>query len=337
MSTPPVLVELTRGGILESVHRGWVAVARADGSLVASCGGPERVTYLRSAMKPFQAVAMIETGAADRFGFTAEELSVACASHNGEPRHRSVVSGILRACGQPPSAMLNGVDAPWSPEEALIHNTRSRDEQQLAQNCSGKHAAMVAACVAAGYPVAGYADFEHPHQLRIRDIVADFWQVAPDDLGAGRDMCTLPAYAAPLRHTAAGWAAIADPDHAPAPYRRAIARLAEAIAAEPFMIAGTGQLDTELNQVTRGRIVAKGGAEGVRCFAIRDKGLGVSFKVEDGSSRTHGHIALAILRQLAAISGDEDRQLSALWRADIHDNRDQHVADWRAVLELAFA
>jgi L-asparaginase II len=337
MSAPPVLVEVIRGGILESAHRGWVAVARADGTLVASCGDPDRVTYLRSAMKPFQAVAMVETGAADRFGFTAEELAVACASHNGEPRHRSVVGGLLRKCGQPPSAMLNGVDEPWSAGDALIHGTRSRDEQQLAQNCSGKHAAMVAACVAAGYPVAGYADFEHPHQQRIRQVVADFWQLAPDDLVGGRDMCTLPAWAAPLRHTATGWAAIADPDHAPTPYRSAIARLAEAIAAEPFMIAGTEQLDTELNQVTGGRIVVKGGAEGVRCFAIRDRGLGVSLKVEDGSSRAHSHITLAILRQLDALTADEDRQLCALWRADIRDNRDQHVADWRAVLELTFA
>src|SRR3712207_9592670 len=95
MSPPPVLVEITRGGILESAHRGWVAVARADGSLVASCGDPERVTFLRSSMKPFQAVAMVETGAVDRFGFTAEELAVACASHSGEPRHRMVVRRIL--------------------------------------------------------------------------------------------------------------------------------------------------------------------------------------------------------------------------------------------------
>jgi L-asparaginase II len=127
MSVPPVLVEVIRGGILESAHRGWVAVARADGTLVASCGDPDRVTYPRSAMKPFQAVAMVETGAADRFGFTAEELAVACASHSGEPRHRSVVDGVLRKCGQPPSAMLNGVDPPWSAGDALVHVTRSRN------------------------------------------------------------------------------------------------------------------------------------------------------------------------------------------------------------------
>lgn len=337
MSTPPVLVELTRGGIVESVQRGWVAVARADGSLVASCGDPDRVTFLRSSMKPFQAVAMVETGAADRFGFAADELAVSCASHNGEPRHRSVVSRILLKCGQPPSAMRNGVDSPGSPGDALVHGTRSRDEQQLAQNCSGKHAAMVASCVAAGYPIPTYAEFDHPHQLRIRQIVADFWHLTPDDLVGGRDMCTLPAYAAPLRNTAAGWAAIADPERAPAPYRATIARLADAVAAEPFMIAGSERLDTRLNEATGGRVVSKGGAEGVLCFAIRDRGLGVTFKVEDGSSRTHGHIALAILRQLDALSAEEDQRLAALWRTDIRDNRDQHVGDARAAFELSFA
>ena len=112
MSTPQTLVEMTRGGIVESVHRGWVVVARPDGSLVASIGDPERVTFARSAMKPFQAVALVESGAVDRFGFGDAELAVACASHNGEDRHRAVVKGMLDKLGLPVAALQAGDDEP---------------------------------------------------------------------------------------------------------------------------------------------------------------------------------------------------------------------------------
>lgn len=334
---PPPLVEITRGGIHETSHRGWIAVAKADGSLVASVGDPDRVTYPRSAMKQFQGVAVVESGAPDTYGWSNTELSVCCASHSGEPRHRMTVNGMLLRAGQPISAMQNGIDKPWSRAGELIASVFSRDEMQLAQNCSGKHAGMVCACVASGFPVADYDDPEHPHQQRIREIVARFWHMAPDDLVLGYDMCTLPAYAAPLRNVATGWAGVADPDNAPAQYSAAIRRIGDAMAADPFMISGTGGLETQLMEVTKGRVLAKGGAEGVLCIAVRDRGLGIAFKVEDGSFRSHGRITLALLQQLDAISEDEAAAFSALYPTALHDNRGRHVADMQSVFELSWA
>lgn len=330
MSTAPVLIEMTRGALLETVSRGWIAVTRSDGSLVAHAGDPAHVVFPRSAMKPFQAVALVESGAPDRFGYGAAELAVACASHNGERRHREVVRGMLERAGQPISAMLNGADPDWETGQPQAVT----DENQLAQNCSGKHAGMVVACAAQGLPVAGYADFEHPYQQQIKQVVASFWGVAPDALIAGRDNCTLPAYAAPLRAVATGWARIADSSQAPAAHQPAIARLADAMAAEPFMVAGSNRLNTLLMETTRGRILAKDGAEGVLCIAVRDQGLGIAFKVEDGSFRTHGAIMLAILRQLGALNADEDAALAGRYRSDLRSNRDQHVGDVNAVFEL---
>jgi L-asparaginase II len=309
-----------------------VAVARPDGSLVASIGDPERVTFARSAMKPFQAVALVESGALERFSFGAAELAVACASHNGEDRHRAVVKGMLDRLGLPVGALRAGDDEPHDEPP-----TRWDAEKQLAQNCSGKHAGMLASCMAKDYSVHYYEEFDHPQQRDIKTIVSQFWRVGEDDLIPGRDNCTLPAYAAPLRNIATGWAAVADPSGAPAAHQAAITRIGDAMAAEPFMVAGTGRLNTELMTVTGGRILAKDGAEGVLCLALREKGMGIAFKVEDGSFRSHQQIALAILRQLDALRPDEDTQLASLWRTDLRSNREHHVGDIAPRVELEFA
>jgi L-asparaginase II len=332
MSAPQVLVEFTRAGLLETVNRGWIAVARGDGSLVGAVGDPEHVIYPRSAMKPFQAIAMVESGAADRFDFGDQELAVSCASHNGEARHKQVVAGMLERAGQPISAMLNGADPEWATGFTIPKEVN--DDNQLAQNCSGKHAGMVVACAAKGLPVAAYADFEHPYQVEIKRIVSDFWEVAPDDLVAGRDNCTLPAYAAPIRNVATGWAKIASPEHAPAAHRAAISRLGDAMGRDPFMVAGTNRFNTFLMETTGGRILAKDGAEGVLCMAVRDLGLGIAFKLEDGSFHSHGIIARRLLRQLGAISDEEDARLADVYGTELRSNRDQHVGDMQAVFEL---
>ncbi len=332
MSAPQTLVEYTRGGIVESVNRGWIAVARPDGALVASMGDPERVTYARSAMKPFQAIALVESGAVDRYNFNDAELSVACASHNGEQRHREVVKGVLDRLGLPVSALRAGDDKPHDEPQ-----TSWEPEAQLAQNCSGKHAGMLASCLAHGYSIDDYDDFEHPHQRNIKMIVSKFWRVDESEMVPGRDNCTLPAYAAPLRALATGWASLADPSSAPSDHQAATTRVGDAMAAEPFMVAGTGRLNTQLMTVTGGRILAKDGAEGVLCIAVRERGLGIAFKVDDGSFHGHHQITLSILRQLDALRPEEDAELSRLWRTDLRSNRNHHVGDIESRVELTFA
>ena len=333
----PLLADVTRGGIVESQHRGIVAVARADGSLVAWAGDTSRVVLPRSALKPFQAIPFMESGAPERFGFGDAELAIACGSHSGEKRHRAVVGGMLERAGVPESALCNGATGPY---DAAQWTRWVRDEiphSALYQNCSGKHAGMLVACVARGYPLAGYDDLAHPQQQDVLHAVAAFFQTSPDELVVGIDGCTLPTHGAPLRNIAAGWAALADPEHAPEPHRAAARRLVEAMAAEPQMVAGTGLLDTVINQITGGRIVVKSGAEAVLCLALRDRGLGVTFKVDDGSDRPQAVIALALLRQLDALTPDEDAALVAHIDATVRSNRDQLVGKIRPVIELTFA
>lgn len=335
-AAPPVIAELTRNGVPESRHRGWVAVARGDGSLVAHVGDPERLTFPRSAMKPFQAVAVVESGAADRFEFTDAELAICCGSHHGEPRHRETVAGILAKIGMPATALLGAIDPPWSAERERLAEAGDEVAQRLAQNCSGKHGGMLAACVAQGYPTGSYDAPDHPHQRAIRAIVARFWDVPEDALVAGLDNCTLPAYAAPIRQVATGWARIADPDSAPAGHRDAIRRVGEAMGRAPFMVAGTEGLNTILMEITGGRVLAKDGAEGVICLAVRDKGLGITVKVEDGSFRAHGVIVRDLLGRLDALAPDEDAALADAVAERLESNRQQHVGDIRSTLDLRF-
>jgi L-asparaginase II len=336
MGTSSVLAIIERGSITECVHRGWIAVARADGTLVAHAGDPDRLVLPRSAMKPFQAVPVIESGAAERFAFGDAELAVCCASHNGEPRHREVVASMLERIGLTPSALKNGEIEPMDPESAARLRFGQLAPSTLFGDCSGKHTGMLAVCVRRGLSTDSYDDPSHPLQREIREIVASFFRIAPDAVIAGIDNCTLPAYGARLRDVATGWAAIADPNGAPDRYRRAIRRLGDAMAAEPFMVAGTGRLNTQLMQATGGRVLAKDGAEGVLCLALRDEGLGVALKIEDGSYRAHEPVSLAILRQLDAITPEEDADLSALWDERFYSHRRQHVATLRSVTRLAF-
>jgi L-asparaginase II len=327
---------LTRGGVVESLHRGSVAVARADGTLVAYAGDAARPVLPRSALKPFQAVPLVESGADERFGYGDAELAIACGSHQGEERHREVVAGMLARAGVPESALCNGNTGPYGEEQWERWTRGELLRTPLYQNCSGKHAGMLAACVARGYPLEGYDALAHPQQQDVLRVVAAFFQTPPDELIVGIDGCTLPTHGAPLRNVAVGWAALADPDHAPEPHRAAIRRLVDAMAAEPVMVAGTGLLDTVVSQITGGRIVAKGGAEAVWCCALRDRGLGLTFKVDDGSGRAEQVIALALLRQLDALTPDEDTRLAAYVDATIRSNRDQPVGEIRPTVALTF-
>ncbi len=333
----PVLVELTRGGIVESKHRGAIAVCRADGTLVAWAGDPELVTFPRSALKPFQALPVVESGAAERFGFGDAELAVCCGSHNGEPRHCEVVGSMLQRADVPLTAMRNGVTPPIDETEHARYTLDLLDHTPLLQNCSGKHAGILAACRARGYAVEDYDALDHPIQREIRASLGECFRMPGDDLVAGIDGCTLPTYGAPLRNISAGWGAVAAPSKGPSRHAAALGRLARAMAAEPWMVAGTGRIDTNLSQATGGRVLAKGGAEGVICLAIVDRGLGVTVKLDDGTYRGHDAIVPALLRQLDAVSADEAARLDALFPAAIRSNRDQQVGEMTAVFELQFA
>ena len=295
-------VDVLRGAIVESRHRVSVAVVAADGTLVARAGDPDLVTFWRSAAKFFQAVPLLTDGAADAFGIPDAELGVACASHNGEPRHLELAAALLARASCGIEDLACGPHASLAEPVARAMAERGEKPTRLHNNCSGKHAGMLAQSRHRGWPTAGYAEARHPVQARCLEEVARWTDVPASAIGLGVDGCGVSCFALPLRAMALGYARLGARrlGGVGAAAREAAAdRLVRAVTAEPFLIAGTARLCTEILTASGGRVVAKVGAEGVYCAALPELGLGVAVKVEDGDFRSSGPALLAVLEQLA--------------------------------------
>lgn len=290
----PVLVEVTRGPEVESRHAGAFAVVDAEGGLVLSAGDVGRPVFPRSAVKVIQALPLIESGAADRFGLTEAELALACASHSGEPLHAETAAAMLRKAGQDMGCLECGTHWP-SNAQAMRDLARSGAEATaLHNNCSGKHAGFVCTACALGVDVAGYVRPDHRVQQEVKAALEDVTGTALDAARRGTDGCSIPTYAIPLRALAHGFARIGT-GHGFGPARAAAARrLRAAVAANPFLVAGTKRADTVIMQALGGRAFTKVGAEGVFCAALPEQGLGIAIKCDDGAGRA-AEVVLATL------------------------------------------
>jgi L-asparaginase II len=307
MQKAPVRVVLRRGDLPESVHLVRVAFWRG-GRLEASAGDTDAPVFLRSSAKLFQALACVTTGAADRFSMTAAELAIACGSHNGEPFHTETSGGLIARIGKAPPDLLCGAHVPMHDPSAKALHVRGEEPTVLHNNCSGKHAAMLAACVAAGWPTEDYVRFDHPLQVLNRAHVAAFCGVSPEDVHLAVDGCSAPNFAVSLAASARGVAAWCSPGsatHVGDAARLAAARIADALAERPEMIGGTRRIDTDLIRITKGRLLSKMGAEGVWIVGVRDGETGLAIKCEDGSGRAPYPVGLAVLRHRGLLSEAE--------------------------------
>src|SRR6188472_1932557 len=232
-----LLAETTRGGVVESVHHGVVVAANTDGKIIASAGDPSTFAFYRSSAKPFQAIPVIESGAADRFGFTQAELALCCASHHAELRHQQQVLAMLGKLGLNDSALLCGTPLPYDQEEMARVLSGERAPSPLQCDCSGKHTGMLAACLQLGYPVDDYLEPEHPLQQQIKKLVAGVCRIAEDEIVVGTDGCSVPTFGSSVGSFAISYAALAAPDRTPADFggrhAEALDRLRAAMLAYP--------------------------------------------------------------------------------------------------------
>jgi L-asparaginase II len=289
------LAVVRRGELVESVHRGRLALFDPSGDELESLGDPEAYVYLRSSAKPLQALPLILSGAADDFGLTDEELAVACASHNAEEPHLATVRSILEKAGLSEDDLQSGAHPPMYGPAAAKLVREGEEPRPIHGNCSGKHAGMLAVCVHEGYETLGYRDPGHPLQRRILRLIAEVCGVEEDEVLIAGDNCGVPTFALPLRSFATGLARIATGDELPDPLAGAALRLRDAMRSHPFMVAGTGRFDTELMEHTH--LLVKGGAEAV--LAVGDpEGWGMALKVSDGSHRAVRPAAVAALAQM---------------------------------------
>src|SRR5258705_11281146 len=311
------LVEVTRGAITESRHRGHVVAVEPDATMVSYLGAPENVTFLRSSAKPFQSLPLLVSGAADHFGFSDREVALACASHSGEPIHTEVVASMLRKIGLGPDALKCGIHEPFSPEVARRLREQGKQPNVLQNNCSGKHAGMLALAKHLGAPAETYDSPEHPVQLAIGRVVAEFAGVALEDLSVGIDGCGVPVFGITVKAMALAYARlVAPPEGLNEPTRSACQQLVRVMSTYPELIGGTtDRLDTEIMRAAPGRLVSKVGAEGVYTAGIvpcREwpRGLGLALKIEDGDDhRARPTVVIEALRQLAVL---RDESLEAV-------------------------
>ncbi|MDF1608485.1 asparaginase [Hoeflea sp. YIM 152468] len=302
----PVLVEVTRGQMVESRHRGMAVVVDGDGAVVMRLGEVETAVFPRSAVKSMQALSLVESGAADRYGFGDKELALACSSHSGEPEHMRLAGEIVARAGLSEPDLECGCH--WSSEQkVLIGQARAGDKpNQFGNNCSGKHAGFLCLSCHAGVDHHGYVGYDHFVQSSVREVMSDLTGVSLGHDTCGTDGCSIPTYAAPLDRIAHGFARMASGAGLGRERAKAARRLMAACMAEPFYVAGTRRACTELMQIAPGRIFAKTGAEGVFCATIPEKGYGIALKCEDGSTRGAEVMIGAVLARLFA----DDQELS---------------------------
>jgi L-asparaginase II len=298
----PVIIEVTRGGMVESRHLGAAAVMKIDGAVVEAWGDIDSPVMARSAIKPLQAIPLVESGAADRFGLTDVELALACASHNGEPRHVAAVRAWLATVGLSEADLECGAHTPM---RLALFEAFVREGAPLTaayNNCSGKHAGFLTTAVHKGEPTRGYIKREHPVQQRLMGLYEQSAQYDLSRAPVGTDGCGIPTWGVPLRHMALAMANMANPARLPDARGKAIRRIRAAMAAEPFYTAGTGRFCTTVNGALQGAAVIKTGAEGVYCAMLPTLGLGVALKIWDGAGRAAEVAMAAILRHFGLMA-----------------------------------
>jgi L-asparaginase II len=286
------LVAVRRGALVESVHRGRIAVCDPDGELIEAMGDPGGYVYARSSAKPFQAMPLLLSGAADAFGLTDEELAVVCASHNAEEPHLAAVRSILRKAGLSEEDLQCGAHPPMYGPAAEELARRGEEPRRVHGNCSGKHAGMLTLCAYEGWETASYRDPDHPLQWRILQTVAQICGLERDAIPLAGDGCGVPSIGMPLRNLATGVARLATGENLSDDLIEAARRIRRAMRGHPYMVAGTGRLDTTVMRGTD--LIAKGGAEGVFAAGSPD-GWGLALKISDGTARAVSPAGLAAL------------------------------------------
>jgi L-asparaginase II len=314
----PTLVEVLRGGAVESSHRGALAVLGADGAVVAMLGDIDRPIFARSAVKVLQALPLVESGAADTLALTDEELAIACASHHGEEAHTRVVTRMLAKAGLDVDALECGTHWPGLDTATRALAAQGREPNALNNNCSGKHAGFLClACALHGSAgglnlrqyARGYVAPEHPV---MREVSAALQAATGFDLAnspRATDGCSIPTFGIPLRNLALAFARIGTGTGLREGHARAAQRLRQAVANAPFMVAGTGRFDTRVMQRLGERVFCKVGAEGVYCAALPDRGLGVAIKIDDGNNARAAEVVMAVVIETFVTLDDGDAQL----------------------------
>ena len=329
-----LLVEVWRGQMVESLHRGDVAVVDSHGNLLYYAGDPQRVTYARSSAKPLQALPMVESGAVDSFHMTDEEIALACASHSGEEQHVLRILAFLSRIGIPPEKLRCGTHAPYSQPAFELLLKRGEEYTAIHNNCSGKHSGMLAFAKFLNADLDSYLLLEHPIQQRILQVVSEMSEVNKDQIELGVDGCGVPVFGLPVQNLALAFAKLADPSELQPDRATAVRRIVTAMMKYPHLVAGTERFCTGLMEAGQGQVLGKAGAEGVYCAGIPAEGIGICVKVDDGNSRAAYPVVVETLRQLSLVSEEALAALEGFRNPILQNHQGTVVGELKPVFTL---
>jgi L-asparaginase II len=330
----PVLIEVTRGRLVESRHRGAIAVVDASGTRRAAIGDVEEAVFPRSAVKALQAIPLVESGAADAYGFGDAELALACSSHSGEPRHVATAAAMLARAGRSLADLECGVHMPAAEAAAAALIRAGVEPNALHNNCSGKHAGFICLACHRGLDPRGYVKPDHPAQREITATLGALTGARLSEDVRGVDGCSIPTYAIPLDKLARGFARFVTGEGLAPSRAHAAKRLLSACMSEPFMVAGTGRFCTGAMTLFSGRLFVKTGAEGVFCAAFPELGLGVALKCDDGASRASETLMAAVIEAFLPMTDRERARFADRLAPPVQSRRGAKVGEIRPVAGL---
>jgi L-asparaginase II len=307
-----ILANVYRGSLVESFHHGAIAVVDASGRLVASLGDPQLTTYARSTAKLIQAIPVLESGAAEAFDLTDDEVALICASHNAEIEHINKVSDILNKAGVDEKLLQCGPHYPYNAETTEKMRERGEKPRSIHNNCSGKHSGMLMLAKHLSLPFENYTEIENPIQQKNLQTFAEMADFPADQIHIGIDGCSVPVFGLPIYNLALAFARLGKPPESFSEARKkACERIIASIRKYPFYLAGSDKFDTELIKLTNGRFIAKAGAEAIYAVTVPEKGLGIAVKVADGNNRAIFPAVVETLKQLDLLSPTEEKDLRA--------------------------
>lgn len=326
-----VLSTVTRSGHVESVHTGSLVVF-ADGAVRYSIGDPRQAVYCRSAVKPMQALPLVERGVATRLELGPEELALTSASHNGTEHHTAIAARILARGGFTPDDLRCGPHAPFDGPSSRAIAARSAKPQKIHNNCSGKHAGFLLLAADMGVSKEDYLDPETASQSLIRRTVVEMAGLSPADITVGLDGCGAPTFRIPLENLAAAFANLTNPEGLSPVREEACRTMLRAITEHPVTLAGEGRICTALIRSQPGKIYCKNGAEGVYAFGLPGRGIGFAIKIDDGSERGYLPVVVDLLREIAFWS-EVPETLRAFHRVPVRNTQKIHVGEVTSVVQ----
>lgn len=328
------LVEVTRGGIVESLHRGVIAVVSSEGEVINELGDINLQTFMRSATKPLQAVAVLETGIAEEFKLDLKDIALILSSHSGEIEHVEALKEIMRKIGIDEDSLKCGVHQPLNKEAAKELASAGEAPTKLHCNCAGKHMGQIAASKIKGLSIDDYYEMNHGIQALIRDVLSKFSGVHIGEIIKGVDGCGIPVYGMPLKNMALAYANLCNEELMGGMYRKSQNYVLSAMTMYPEMVGGTGRFDTLLMKHFGDRLIGKFGDEGIYCIGLTGKKIGIALKIEDGNGRAVGPAVLELLYQKGIIDKDEVELIKEFRNPPLLNHKGEKIGEIRAAFKI---